>query len=129
MKLVVATIQSSAYEAVQAALDGISVSVISLSRVNGPATSPGVYRGAAFLTGLPKLRIELACEDASVETVVRQIVRHGFTSDSATPIDDKVFVTSLDAYVAADEERTRTASEDEWHEHLTNEYEYADQRH
>jgi hypothetical protein len=93
--------------------------------VNGPATTPGVYRGAAFLAGLPMLRLEIACDDASVEAVVRQIVRHGFTADSTMPNGDNVFVTSIDAYVASDELWTRTASENERHEHWADELECA----
>ncbi len=77
MKLVTAVIKPHKWEDVRQALETAGVSGMTVSEVSGYGRQKGhteVYRGAEYEISLvPKIRLEVAVEDADVEQVVATI--------------------------------------------------------
>ncbi|TIC80838.1 P-II family nitrogen regulator [Nocardioides sp. GY 10127] len=109
MKLVTAVIKPHKWEDVRVALEGVGVTGMTVSEVSGYGRQKGhteVYRGAEYDIALvPKIRIEIAVNDADVTPVVEAIV----TSAASGRIGDgKVWVSPLESVV-----RVRTGDKDD----------------
>jgi nitrogen regulatory protein P-II 1 len=100
MKLIVAIIRPEKLEAVQAALAEHDVYLMTVSDVRGCGRQRGyteVYRGTEFQVRLlPKLKLEIAVNDAFVQAAVEAIVHSGRTGDTGQVGDGKIFVMPLD---------------------------------
>ena len=100
MKLITAIIKPHALEAVKAALEAVGVAGMTVSEAQGYGRQRGhteVYRGAEYTTDfLPKLRVEVAVDDADTDRVVGLIVEAASTGKIG---DGKVWVQNLDALV------------------------------
>jgi len=101
MKLITAIIQEDKLDTVREALIQSDISRISVSRVSGHGRQEDIdiYRGRKIVPNLiPKIRIEVALNDAFVEPAIQTIVesaRHG----SGEVGDGKIFVTPLEECV------------------------------
>jgi nitrogen regulatory protein P-II 1 len=101
MKMIVAIIQPDKLEEVHQALMGEEINRITVSRVtgHGQARDTELYRGQEIVPNLiPKVRIEIAVNDAFVEPTIRAILkgaRHG-TGEIG---DGKIFVMPLEDVV------------------------------
>ena len=100
MKLITAIIRPEKLESVQLALSERDVYLMTVSDVRGCGRQRGfteVYRGAEFQARLlPKVKIEIAVNDAFVEATVEAIVHASRTSDTGQVGDGKIFVQPLD---------------------------------
>src|SRR5580698_2986707 len=100
MKMVVAIIRPERLEAVQEALNHNDVYLITVTEVRGCGRQRGfteVYRGAEFKVRLlPKLKLEIAVNDAFVEATVEAIVHAARTPGTGQIGDGKIFVLSLE---------------------------------
>lgn len=100
MKLIVAIIRPEKLDAVQAALSERDVYLMTVSDVRGCGRQRGfteVYRGAELqIRLLPKLKIEIAVNDAFVEATVEAIVHAARSADTGAVGDGKIFVLPLD---------------------------------
>ena len=100
MKMVVAIIRPEKLEAVQAALNEHDVYLMTVSDVRGCGRQRGfteVYRGTEFVVRLlPKLKIEIAVNDAFVEATVEAIVHAARTEETGKIGDGKIFVLDLE---------------------------------
>lgn len=98
MKLVTAIIQPDKLEEVHEALIKAEIFRITVSRCtgHGQAEEEDLYRGQKVVPNLiPKVRIDIACNEAFVEPAVNAILesaKHG----SGQIGDGKIFITSLD---------------------------------
>src|SRR5207302_1720462 len=99
MKMIVAIIRPEKLEAVQAALAESYVYLMTVSDVRGCGVQGGyteVYRGTEFKVRLlPKLKLEIAVNDAFVEATIEAIV-HAARSDTGQIGDGKIFVLPLE---------------------------------
>lgn len=99
MKMIVAIIRPEKLEAVQRALAEVDVYLMTVSDVRGCGRQRGfteVYRAQANVTRLvPKLKLEIAVNDAFVEPTIDAIVRAGRTGDTGKVGDGKVFVFEM----------------------------------
>ncbi len=102
MKLITAIIQPDRLDAVREALIKHEVFRITVSRCagRGRAEEIDLYRGAEVAPDLiPKVRIDIACNEDFVEPAIEAIctaARHG---DSGTIGDGKIMVTNLEQIV------------------------------
>jgi nitrogen regulatory protein P-II 1 len=100
MKMVVAIIRPEKLEAVQAALNERDVYLMTVSDVRGCGRQRGyteVYRGTEFKVRLlPKLKLEIAVNDAFVEATIEAIVHSARTPETGQVGDGKIFVLPLD---------------------------------
>lgn len=96
---------SDSYEAASAArlaqaLAECDVYLMTVSDVRGCGRQKGfaeVYRAQEHVTRLvPKLKLEIAINDAFVEPAVDAIVRAGRTGDCGQVGDGKIFILSMD---------------------------------
>ena len=99
MKLVVAIIRPERLEAVQAALAQRDVYLMTVSDVRGCGRQKGyteVYREKEFQVRLlPKLKLEIAVNDAFIEATVEAIVHAARTPETGQIGDGKIFVLDL----------------------------------
>jgi len=101
MKLITAIIQEDKLDTVREALIQADISRISVSRISGHGRQEDIdiYRGRKIVPNLiPKIRIEVALNDAFVEPAIQTIVesaRHG----GGEVGDGKIFVTPLEECV------------------------------
>ena len=99
MKLVVAIIRPEKLEDVQKALAERDVYLMTVSDVRGCGRQRGyteVYRGTEFQVRLlPKIKLEIAVNEAFVEATVEAIV-HAARSETGQIGDGKIFVLGLD---------------------------------
>ena len=109
MKLVTAVIKPHKWEDVRIALETIGVTGMTVSEVSGYGRQKGhteVYRGAEYDVALvPKIRIEIALDDADVDSVVSTVVSAAQTGRIG---DGKVWVSPVETVV-----RVRTGDRDE----------------
>lgn len=109
MKKVEGIIRPHLLDDVKAALQEAGVVGMTITEVKGFSRQKGqteVYRGTEYrVEFLPKIKIEVAVEDALVEPVVSAFLRAGRTGKFG---DGKVFVSSLEDVV-----RIRTAEHGE----------------
>jgi nitrogen regulatory protein P-II 1 len=100
MKLLTAIIKPFKLEEVKEALQAFGVSGITVSEASGYGRQRGhteVYRGAEYTVDLvPKLRVEVLCEDDDVEDLVDVVVKAAVTGKIG---DGKVWVTPVDDVV------------------------------
>ena len=100
MKLIVAIIRPEKLEAVQAALNEHDIYLMTVTDVRGCGRQRGfteVYRGTEIQVRLlPKLKIEMAVNDAFVEAAIEAIVHASRTGDTGQVGDGKIFVLSLE---------------------------------
>jgi nitrogen regulatory protein P-II 1 len=100
MKMVVAIIRPEKLEAVQKALNERDVYLMTVSDVRGCGRQRGyteVYRGTEFQVRLlPKLKLEIAVNEAFVEATVEAIVHAARTPETGQIGDGKIFVLPLD---------------------------------
>lgn len=100
MKLIVAIIRPERLEAVQQALNERDVYLMTVSDVRGCGRQRGyteVYRGTEVQIRLiPKLKLEIAVNEAFVEATVEAIVHAARTGDTGNIGDGKIFVLSLE---------------------------------
>jgi nitrogen regulatory protein P-II 1 len=99
MKLITAIIRPEKLEAVQAALSEREVYLMTVTDVRGCGRQRGyteVYRGAEYqMRLLPKLKLEIAVNEAFVEPTIEAIVSAA-RSEAGQVGDGKIFVVALD---------------------------------
>ena len=100
MKLIVAIIRPEKLEDVQRALAERDVYLMTVSDVRGCGRQRGyteVYRGTEVqIRLLPKVKLEIAVNEAFVEATVEAVVHAARTGDTGNFGDGKIFVLSLD---------------------------------
>jgi nitrogen regulatory protein P-II 2 len=100
MKLVTAIIKPFKLDDVRQALTEIGAQGITVSEVKGFGRQRGhteLYRGAEYVVDfLPKMKIEIAVDDARVEQVVETIMNTARTGKIG---DGKIFVTDLEQVI------------------------------
>jgi len=97
MKLVVAIIKPSRLEDVRAALNSLDVHGMTVTEVKGYGRQKGhseIYRGAEYAVHfLPKIKLEVALDDAQVEAASNAIREAASTGKIG---DGKIFVLDLE---------------------------------
>lgn len=97
MKLIAAIIKPFKLDEVREALSEVGVQGITVTEVKGFGRQKGhteLYRGAEYVVDfLPKVKIEVAIEDAGLEAAVEAISKAAHTGKIG---DGKIFVTALD---------------------------------
>lgn len=100
MKLIAAIIKPFKLDDVREALSDIGVSGITVVEVKGFGRQKGhteLYRGAEYVVDfLPKVKVEVAVDDALVEPVIDAISKAAKTGKIG---DGKIFVYNLDEVV------------------------------
>ena len=100
MKMIVAVIRPEKLEAVQLALNERDVYLMTVTDVRGCGRQRGfteVYRGSEFVVRLlPKLKLEIAVNDAFVEATVEAIVHAARSGDTGQIGDGKIFILPID---------------------------------
>jgi nitrogen regulatory protein P-II 2 len=100
MKLVVAIIRPEQLEAVQRALNERDVYLMTVTDVRGCGRQRGyteVYRGSEIqIRLLPKLKLEIAVNDAFVEAAIEAIVHSARTGATGQVGDGKIFILPLE---------------------------------
>ena len=100
MKLITAIIRPEKLDAVQHALNEVDVYLMTVTDVRGCGRQRGfteVYRGTEFVVRLlPKLKVEIAVNDAFVEAAVEAIVHAARSGETGQIGDGKIFVLPLD---------------------------------
>src|SRR5687768_18211058 len=100
MKLVVAVIRPEKLEDVQRALNERDVYLMTVTDVRGCGRQRGyveVYRGAEFQVRLlPKLKLEIAVNEAFVEATIEAIVHAARSGQTGAIGDGKIFVFPMD---------------------------------
>jgi nitrogen regulatory protein P-II 2 len=96
MKLIVAIIKPSKLDEVREALTRVGVSGMTVTEVRGFGRQKGhreIYRGAEYtINFVPKMKLEIAVDDAVADDVVRTIRESAATGQIG---DGKVFVLDL----------------------------------
>ena len=109
MKFVTAVFKPSRLDAVLDALTDAGATGLTVSEVRGYGRQQGkteVYRGAEYeVRLLPKVKIEIACADESVDKIIEAISSAANTGKIG---DGKIFVSGLDAVT-----RIRTGERDD----------------
>ena len=100
MKMIVAVIRPEKLEAVQHALNERDVYLMTVTDVRGCGRQRGfteVYRGTEFVVRLlPKLKLEIAVNDAFVEATIEAVVHAARSGDTGQIGDGKIFVLPID---------------------------------
>ncbi len=100
MKMIVTIIRPEKLEAVQRALNERDVYLMTVSDVRGCGRQRGyteVYRGSEMeIRLLPKVKLEIAVNEAFVEATVEAIVHAARTGDTGAVGDGKIFVLPLE---------------------------------
>lgn len=98
MKLLIAIIKPSRLEQVREALSAIDIHGMTVTEVKGYGRQKGhteVYRGAEYAVHfLPKLKLEIAIDDAQLDAVTTAIRDAAATGKIG---DGKIFVVDLEA--------------------------------
>ncbi len=96
MKLVTAIIKPFKLDDVRDAITGLGIHGLTVSEVKGYGRQKGqteIYRGAEYVVNfLPKVKIEIAVDDAMVEKLVEAISKAAHTGKIG---DGKIFVIEL----------------------------------
>lgn len=113
MKLITAIIQPEKLDAVREALIAAEITRITVSRCTGHGQAQPdseLYRGQEVIPNLmPKVRLDIACNDAFVEITVKAILKSAKT-DGGKMGDGKIFITNLEECIRIrTEERGGTA--------------------
>lgn len=100
MKLISAVVQPFRLEEVKEALRTAGIQGMTVSEVRGFGRQRGhteVYRGAEYQVDfVPKVKIEVLCDDGQVERIVDTIVSAARTGQIG---DGKIFVTPADQVI------------------------------
>jgi nitrogen regulatory protein P-II 1 len=100
VKLIAAIIRPEKLEDVQRALNSMDVYLMTVSDVRGCGRQKGhteVYRGQEIeIRLLPKLKLEIAVNDAFVEATVEAIVHAARSGETGKIGDGKIFVLPLE---------------------------------
>lgn len=100
MKYVVAIIRPEKLEAVQQALSECDIYLMTVSDVRGCGRQRGfteVYRAQEHVIRLvPKIKLEIAVNDAFLEPAVDAIVRAGRSGECGQVGDGKIFVMDME---------------------------------
>jgi nitrogen regulatory protein P-II 1 len=99
MKLITAIIREVQLDKVREALIEAEIKRITVSRVSGHGQQriEEMYRGQIIIPDLiPKVRIEIAVNDAFVEITVGTILKSARTNGSGRVGDGKIFITHLE---------------------------------
>src|SRR3954449_3594644 len=100
MKMIVAVIRPEKLEEVQKALNERDVYLMTVSDVRGCGRQRGYteqYRGTEFQVRLlPKLKLEVAVNDAFVEATIEALVHAARTGETGQVGDGKIFVLGMD---------------------------------
>ncbi|MCP3897357.1 P-II family nitrogen regulator [Moraxella sp.] len=109
MKLISAIIKPFKLDDVRETLSEIGVNGITITEVKGFGRQKGhteMYRGAEYVVDfLPKIKIEIACTDDMVDSIIEAIIKAANTGKIG---DGKIFITPLENVV-----RIRTGELDE----------------
>lgn len=101
MKLVTAIIQPDKLDEVREALHSAEITRITVSRCTGRGYQAGeeLYRGQAVVpTLIPKVRIDIACNDEFVDIAINAILKSARHGDGKIG-DGKIFVTPLERII------------------------------
>src|SRR5450755_3115855 len=100
MKMIVAIIRPKKLDAVQQALNEHDVYLMTVTDVRGCGRQRGfteVYRGSEFVVRLlPKLKLEIAVNDAFVEAAMEAIVHASRSGTTGQIGDGKIFVLPIE---------------------------------
>ncbi|UXZ04261.1 P-II family nitrogen regulator [Moraxella nasicaprae] len=100
MKLISAIIKPFKLDDVREALSDIGINGITITEVKGFGRQKGhteMYRGAEYVVDfLPKIKIEVACPDTMVDTIIEAIISAANTGKIG---DGKIFVTPLEQVI------------------------------
>ena len=100
MKMIVAIIRPEKLEEIQQALAERDVYLMTVSEVRGCGRQRGfaeVYRAQENVIRLvPKIKLEIAVNDAFVEATIEAIVQAGRTGETGKVGDGKIFVLPLE---------------------------------
>ncbi|MBP7936386.1 MAG: P-II family nitrogen regulator [Phycisphaerae bacterium] len=100
MKMVVAIVRPEKLEEVQQALAEVDVYLMTVSEVRGCGRQKGfteLYRAQQHVIRLvPKLKLEIAVNDAFVDSAIDAIVRAARSGDTGKVGDGKIFVLPMD---------------------------------
>ncbi len=99
MKLVTAIIQPDKLDAVRESLIAAKITRITVSRVTGHGRQADeeIYRGQIVVPNLiPKVRLDIACNDEFVKVAVDAILKAAKHGDDGKIGDGKIFVTALE---------------------------------
>jgi nitrogen regulatory protein P-II 1 len=100
MKLITAIVKPFKLDEVKTALQAFGVNGITVTETSGYGRQRGhteVYRGAEYTVDLvPKLRVEVLCEDEDAADLVDVIVKAAVTGKIG---DGKVWITPVDEVV------------------------------
>ena len=100
MKMITAVIKPFKLDDVREALSGIGVQGITVTEVKGFGRQKGhteLYRGAEYVVDfLPKIRLEIACEDSMVERIIETLTKSAATGKTG---DGKIFVHALEQVI------------------------------
>ncbi|MDR0951184.1 MAG: P-II family nitrogen regulator [Candidatus Ancillula sp.] len=97
MKLITAIIQPNKLNDIKSALSSAGIHGLTVSNANGYGRQKGhteVYRGAEYVVDLiPKVRLEMVCDDIDVNTVTEVIIR---AANSGNIGDGKIWITPVE---------------------------------
>jgi len=100
MKLITAVVKPFKLDDVRTALSEVGVQGMTVTEVKGFGRQKGhteLYRGAEYVVDfLPKVKIELAVDDALVEQAVEAITKAAQTGKIG---DGKIFITPLEEII------------------------------
>ena len=99
MKLITAIIQPDKLDSVREALYEAEIKRITVSRITGHGQQEpdeDVYRGVKVVPNLiPKIRLDIACNDIFVDTICNAIIRSARHGDGEIG-DGKIFITNIE---------------------------------
>src|SRR5271154_2295647 len=100
MKMVIAIIKPFKLDDVRAALAEVGIQGITVTEVKGFGRQKGhteLYRGAEYVVDfLPKVKLEVICDDAVVERAVEAIINSARTGRIG---DGKIFISSVEEVI------------------------------
>ena len=100
MRLVVAIIKPFKMDEVKEALGAIGVAGMTVTEVKGFGRQKGhteLYRGSEYVVDfLPKIKLEIICEDSSVETIIDAIMGSARTEKIG---DGKIYIQPVEETV------------------------------
>ena len=98
MKLVTAIINSDKLDRVRNALMQAEITRITVSRCSGRGQAESkLYRGLEVAPNLvPKIRLDIACNDEFVQVTVDAILQGARTGPEGAIGDGKIFITALE---------------------------------
>lgn len=102
MKLITAIIREIQLDKVREALITAEITRITVSRVsgNGQQRIEEMYRGQRIVPDLiPKIKIEIAVNDAFVDVTVDAILKSARTNGEGSVGDGKIFISPLEEFI------------------------------